>query len=1070
MVILARNAARRPEGRMAARDAEDKQSLQALEALSERKFDSPEEAIAALEAGLAAEETGVDRPSIKRRRILRGKLLLRLGEAYQNRQQDDRAENLEKSLVALDKALQAPELKEDDARLWAQIQHDLGRVYLQRVRDDRAENIERAIALYEAALEVRTRDAFPADWAMTQNSLATACAQRVRGDPAKNLEQAISACEAALLFYSRESLPLDWAKAQMNLATYYWMWGSGIRKNNLERAIALYEASLEVCTRDRFPEYWAFVHTNLAVAYTDRIGGIRATNLERAVALCMAALEVYTRVGFPHEWARAQMNLANAYAQRIYSPKADNLERAIACYEAALCVRTREALPAYWAMTQMNLAITYCYRICGVKADNLDRAITLFEGVLEVYKDATHPRDWAYAKMNSAIAYVGRIHGDKADNIDEAIACNEAALAVCKREVFPAQWATIQMNLADEYRQRIHGEKAENLEHAIGLLEAALTVRTANNAPRDYLRTSCLLGLVFLELKRWRQSFDALLAARESFLLLLGEGLEGDEARGLIEAAGPLFACAAYAAAEMGNSEQALGFACEGRARLLATALRLRRLDLPAAEMARAEELRTNIREQSRALEQVGGLQRTETLDRLAQLRSELAGFVAKSEERAGKREPMAEAERICADGTVIVVPVVTDVGGKLLIVAPASDPQHHPPRLVVVDVPELTSERMKTLMRGEAEREDEGWLSAFARDIAFAERKRRSVRAVEHIGAQLWTLLAGPLEGALKELGIASDAPLAFLPSSGFGLLPLGLAEEPSSGRRLIERREIVCAPSLAALDRANRAASQVAEQAAPSLAMVINPTGDLIYAPIEGALAAAGFAERVMLDQSNATPADVLASLKGKSHWHFATHGVFDLEEARRSALAMKDGGGLSVDTLLEAEDLGRPRLVVLSACETGLHDVERLPEEFVGFPGAFMTMGAQAVLGTLWSVDDCAATLLTAHFYDGHLQKSLAPAAALREAQLWLASATREELAAYAQQKGAQNRLAATAVRQLEAAIAGAGVELVRFFNVAAANRYSDQPPFERAGEEPTRPFAHPIYWGGFVLTGR
>jgi CHAT domain-containing protein len=307
--------------------------------------------------------------------------------------------------------------------------------------------------------------------------------------------------------------------------------------------------------------------------------------------------------------------------------------------------------------------------------------------------------------------------------------------------------------------------------------------------------------------------------------------------------------------------------------------------------------------------------------------------------------------------------------------------------------------------------------------------------------------LLAGPLEAALEKLGVAPDAPLVFLPSSGFGLLPLGLAQEPSSGQRLIERREIVYAPSLAALDREPLSA-------ALSLAAVINPTGDLIYAPIEGALAAAGFADCIILDQSNASPAGALAALKGKSHWHFATHGVFDLEEARRSSLAMRDGGTLSVGELLEAEDLGRPRLVVLSACETGLHDVERLSEEFVGFPGAFMTMGAQAVLGTLWPVDDCATTLLTARFYDGHLERGLAPATALRQAQLWLASATREELAAYAQQKGAQNGLAATAVRQLEAAIAGAGTELVRFFNVAVADQYGDRPPTALADEQPAR----------------
>jgi CHAT domain-containing protein/tetratricopeptide (TPR) repeat protein len=990
-------------------------SLEALDTLSERTFDDPEEGIVALETGVAAAERFANLPSTKRWQVLRAKLLLRLGEAYEHRRQGDIGDNIERALAVLSTA-DSPEFKDDAPLLWAQIRHNLGRIYLRRLRDDRAENVEKAIAACEAAQNIRDRDGSPVDWAKTQHNLALAYADRIRGDRADNIERAISAYQAALLVRTRESFPVEWAASQNNLANAFCQRIRGVRAENIERAIAIHEAALEVRTRDALPVDWATTQRNLALAYFDRIRGERASNLEHAIALNEATLQIYTRETFPFEWAMTQNNLANAYARRARGDRADNLERAIAHHEAALLVRTRENFPVDWAMTQQNLAVVHSDRIRGDRADNVDRAIALYEAALEVFT----------------------------------------------RQAFPVNWAWTQHNLALAYADRIRGEQADNLTRAVALYKAALQVRTRELLPREQLVTSRGLGQALLRLRRWPQGLAALSEARATFLALLGEGLEEAEARGLIEAAGPLFACAAYAAAEMGKNEQAFTLACEGRARLLATALRLRRLDLPAAEAARAEELRTSIREQSRTLEQVNGLQRTETLDHLATLRTELARLIAQSEARAGKDEPMAAAQRICVDGMVIVVPVVTETGGKLFIVAPASAPHRDEPHLVVVDVPGLTNERMKALMRSADEREV-GWLSAFAHDIAWVERKRRSVRAVEDIGAQLWTLLVGSLEAALEKLGVAPDTPLAFLPSSGLGLLPLGLAQEASSGRRLIERREIIYAPSLAALDRQP-------SLTAPSLAAVINPTGDLIYAPIEGALAGAGFAERIMLDQSNATSANVLAALRDRSHWHFATHGTFDLEEARRSALAMKDGQGLSVGQLLEADDLGRPRLVVLSACETGLHDVERLPEEFVGFPGAFMTVGAQAVLGALWPVDDCATALLIARFYDGHLGDGLAPAAALRAAQLWLSSATMQDLAAYAQRKGAESNLTVDTIGRLQAAIAGAGAELVRFFNVAATDQHSDRSLAARSGEQPARPFAHPIYWAGFVLTGR
>jgi CHAT domain-containing protein len=292
--------------------------------------------------------------------------------------------------------------------------------------------------------------------------------------------------------------------------------------------------------------------------------------------------------------------------------------------------------------------------------------------------------------------------------------------------------------------------------------------------------------------------------------------------------------------------------------------------------------------------------------------------------------------------------------------------------------------------------------------------------------------------------------------------------------GRRLIDTYEIVTAPSLSALSKAVR---EIERPAAPSLAAVVNPTGDLIFASIEGALVAAHFEpeRRALLDELTGSPEAVLAALRGKTHWHFSTHGTFDIEEARRSALAMRDGAPLSVGSLLQADDLGRPRLVVLSACETGLHEIERTPGEFIGLPGAFMTIGALAVLGTLWAIDDCATSLLTARFYDLHLDEGLAPATALRNAQLWLRFATREELATYVRAAETQGRLSTHHTRQLELALAGAAGDGVRFFDIAGPEIVADS---GADGGTPVRPadssrsecpFAHPVYWGGFVITG-
>jgi CHAT domain-containing protein len=172
-----------------------------------------------------------------------------------------------------------------------------------------------------------------------------------------------------------------------------------------------------------------------------------------------------------------------------------------------------------------------------------------------------------------------------------------------------------------------------------------------------------------------------------------------------------------------------------------------------------------------------------------------------------------------------------------------------------------------------------------------------------------------------------------------------------------------------------------------------IVNPTEDLAGTEEEGKLVASYFAgkESLVLERAAATPDAVLAALKGKTHWHFASHGTFSWEDARQSALLMHDQARLSIGRLLDADGLGRPRLVVLSACETGLYDIDRNPDEFIGLPGTFTALGAAGVLGTLWPVSDAATALLMAKFYELHMGSKLAPPAALRQAQSWLRQAT-------------------------------------------------------------------------------
>ena len=126
-----------------------------------------------------------------------------------------------------------------------------------------------------------------------------------------------------------------------------------------------------------------------------------------------------------------------------------------------------------------------------------------------------------------------------------------------------------------------------------------------------------------------------------------------------------------------------------------------------------------------------------------------------------------------------------------------------------------------------------------------------------------------------------------------------------------------------------------------------------------------------------------------------HLATHANIDDGEPELSGivLSMVEPDGRPREGVVSLFDLYRMHLpsvelVVLSGCRTALGP-ELKGEGLVGVARAFMFAGAPRVVVSLWDVDDRATAELMKRFYTFLLHDGKPPAAALRAAQLAMAS---------------------------------------------------------------------------------
>ena len=303
--------------------------------------------------------------------------------------------------------------------------------------------------------------------------------------------------------------------------------------------------------------------------------------------------------------------------------------------------------------------------------------------------------------------------------------------------------------------------------------------------------------------------------------------------------------------------------------------------------------------------------------------------------------------------------------------------------------------------------------------------------------------------------LGCALYEWLNELDSVGVTLIPCGpISTAPlhaatwnreADAYRLMDRFDIRYAPSAIVAATALRRARDRATLPSHLVALA-DPTEDLPAAIPEILEISTHFADKAACAVGReATWPFLEEAAPDATHLHLSCHARGGLFADSDTLLLLADGPvSLEQLTVLQLQ----ARVTAVSACQTALSTMARLPEESLSIGNAFLAVGSACAIASLWPVDDAATAVLMIRVYELMVRDALRPPEALRRAALWLEAVSSEEVDSFL-------------------------IRYPRLKEEFARRTANNVAPSEARGRrscgDPDKPFAHPYCWAGFIASG-
>ncbi|MGV9365574.1 CHAT domain-containing protein [Amycolatopsis sp. NPDC003731] len=687
---------------------------------------------------------------------------------------------------------------------------------------------------------------------------------------------------------------------------------------------------------------------------------------EEAIIYGHQAVQIFDSYVDPSRQCEARTLLARAYVMRARGDRPENSRRAIGLARSSYDIAVDNSLSARAAGAAVTLAEAFTARPDGFRLENLRKAQEYCREVLKISPDEIGTPTWAKANLHLAQAIL--LTPDSNEGVRrEGIRASRRAIAALEALPNSSLLLYARLCLAQLYGLVRPGAQQAAYELCLHHINKGLEAVSRTEMPLDWATAHVALGGAYLRYGRLDRTklalaYDHLRAASDAFadtlpyfeiatLNILAEVYFEEE--NWTECSALLSSVTDVGAFTEGMTVNATGMLAE----IEQTTDAYEKLAYCLYKMGRLDEALLRLENGKARLR----------MDRVAQVSDRY------------QPPPLVEIPwRDLSDAGALVLPLITDHGGVVFVVTWKDGS----PVLSHVPMPGFTRQISTMMFFGSQLRP--GWFPAYSRWLRKRENGTEWLTTLIDTCRLAWALLMGPVQKHLSDIGIRPGANVVVLPGQWLSLLPLAAAGFIADGkpRYFADDYTVSFAPNLRALAASARhVRSRTHSQ---KLQALVDPTGDLPGTHAEWAEIANVSPSATALQGEQAS----LAALRGEladgcGYLHFACHARFDWQDPHKSGLLLANGD-LLTPAIIEQLPLDSVRLVTLSACETGIVESERTPNEFIGLTNAFLTAGAAAVVNSLWAIEDMGTVPLMAAFYGFLFQDHLPPAEALSRAQ--------------------------------------------------------------------------------------